>query len=118
MVHTVVAGDTLFGLSFQYDVPLEDIYALNGLNSQSILSIGQQIIVKAGTGTQAPAQQPTAVPTAAPTEAAAPTQPAAATPPQPAEGTPQTPATHRRSDSGSNPRRRGVQPGDFVYLCV
>ena len=91
VVHTVVAGDTLFGLSFQYNVPLEDIYALNGLNSQSILSIGQQIIVKAGTGTQAPAQQPTAVPTAAPTEAAAPTQPAAATPPQPAEGTPQTP---------------------------
>lgn len=91
-VHTVVAGDTLFGLSFQYNVPLEEIYALNGLNSQSILSIGQQIIIKAGAGTQAPPQQPAAAPTAAPaTQAAAPTQAAAATPAQPGEATPQTP---------------------------
>ena len=87
IVHTVVAGDTLFGLSFQYNVSLDDIYALNGLNSQSLLSIGQQIIIKAGTGTQVPAQQPTAAPTAAPT------QPVAGTTPQtpPAEATPQTP---------------------------
>jgi LysM repeat protein len=86
VVHTVVANDTLFGLSFQYNVPLDTIYALNGLNSQSILSIGQKIIIKAGTGTQVPAQQPTAAPTAAPA------QPAAETTPQaPAEATPQTP---------------------------
>ena len=82
LVHTVVAGDTLFGLSIQYGVSLDDIYALNGLNSQSILSIGQQIIIKAGTGTQVPAQQPTAAPTAEATQAAAATtpQPGAATP--------------------------------------
>jgi LysM repeat protein len=85
LVHTVVAGDTLFGLSLQYNVPLDQIYALNGLNSQSILSIGQQIIIKAGTGTQVPAQQPTAAPTAAPA------QPTAETPQQPGEATPQTP---------------------------
>jgi LysM repeat protein len=83
IVHTVVAGDTLFALSFQYNVSLDDIYALNGLNSQSILSIGQQIIIKAGAGTQVPAQQPTAAPTAAPTQSAEATQ-------QPAEATPQT----------------------------
>ncbi len=71
VVHTIVAGDTLFALSFQYDVPLEDIYTLNGLNSQSILQIGQQIIIKAGPGGQVPAQ-PTAAPTTAP-EAAQPT---------------------------------------------
>jgi LysM repeat protein len=82
IVHTVVAGDTLFALSIQYNVPLDDIYALNGLNSQSILSIGQQIIIKAGAGTQAPAQQPTEAPTAAPT------QPAEATPEQAVEATP------------------------------
>ena len=87
IVHTVVAGDTLFALSFQYDVPLDQIYALNGLNSQSILSIGQQIIIKAGTGTQATAQQPTAAPTAASTQAAE------ATPQQAAEATPQAPVT-------------------------
>lgn len=86
IVHTVVAGDTLFALSFQYDVPLDQIYALNGLNSQSILSIGQKIIIKAGTGTQVPSQQPTAAPTAVPTQAAA------ATPQLTVEATPQTPA--------------------------
>lgn len=85
LVHTIVAGDTLFALSLQYNVPLDDIYALNGLNSQSILSIGQKVIIKAGTGTQVAAQQPTAAPTAAPT------QPAEATPQQTGEATPQTP---------------------------
>jgi LysM repeat protein len=90
LVHTVVANDTLFGLSFQYNVPLDTIYALNGLNSQSILSIGQKIIIKAGAGTTVPAQQPAAAPTAAPT--IAPTPAAAGTTPQPpAETTPQTP---------------------------
>ncbi len=81
IMHTVVAGDTLFALSLQYNVPLDQIYALNGLNSQSILSIGQNIIIKAGAGTQVPAQQPTA----------APAQPAAATPQQTAAATTQTP---------------------------
>jgi hypothetical protein len=37
LVHTIVAGDTLFALSFQYDVPIDQIYTLNGLNLQSIL---------------------------------------------------------------------------------
>jgi LysM repeat protein len=87
IVHTVVAGDTLFALSFQYNVPLDEIYALNGLNSQSILSIGQQIIIKAGPGTQVPAQ-PTAAPTAAP-EAAQPTP----------AGTPNTAQTPAASDT-------------------
>jgi serine/threonine protein kinase len=55
IVHVVQAGDTLFGLSIQYNVPLEQIHALNNLNSQSILSIGQRIIIQAGTGTQSAA---------------------------------------------------------------
>ncbi len=72
VVHTVVAGDTLFAMSLQYNVPLDQIYALNNLNSQSILSIGQQIIIKSGSG--APPAQPTAAPPAAevPTQEAAP----------------------------------------------
>ena len=85
IVHTVVAGDTLFALAFQYDVPLDNIYALNGLDSQSILSIGQKIIIKAGAGTTVPAQ-----PTAAPQST---TQPEAGTTPEtPTEGTPAQPA--------------------------
>lgn len=68
IVHTVVAGDTLFGLSLQYNVALDDIYRYNGLNGQSILSIGQQIIIKPAAGAQPPAAQPpaTAAPTAQP----------------------------------------------------
>jgi LysM repeat protein len=86
IVHTVVAGDTLFGLSFQYNVSLDDIYALNGLNSQSILSIGQKIVIKGGAGAPAPAQ-PTAAPqpTAQPATDTTPQAPAEATPAQPAE---------------------------------
>jgi LysM repeat protein len=90
VVHTIVAGDTLFALSLQYNVAIEDIYALNGLNAQSLLSIGQQVIIKAGTGTQVPAAQATAAPaqpTTAPAQATA--APGEATTPQPADTTPQ-----------------------------
>ena len=89
VAHIVIAGDTLFGLSLQYNVPIEQIYQLNGLNSQSILSIGQKIIVKGGAG--APAAQPTAAPdaqpTAAPAQAGTPSAPeaGAATAAPPAE---------------------------------
>jgi LysM repeat protein len=82
VVHTIVSGDTLFGLSLQYNVPIEQIYQLNGLNSQSILSIGQKVIIKGGPG--APAVQPTAAPpaqpTAAPAQAATQSAPDAAVP--------------------------------------
>jgi len=45
IVHTVVAGDTLFGIALAYDVPVEQIYKLNGLDSSSILQIGQEIVI-------------------------------------------------------------------------
>ncbi len=59
VVHTVVAGDTLFGLALAYDVDVQDIYDLNGLTSASLLSIGQEIVIST-TGAVAP--QPTATP--------------------------------------------------------
>jgi LysM repeat protein len=59
VVHTVVAGDTLFGLALMYDVDVQDIYDLNGLTSASILSIGQEIVISTS-GAVAP--QPTATP--------------------------------------------------------
>ena len=62
IVHTIVAGDTLFGLSLQYNVSLDDILALNGLTKDSLLSIGQKVIIK-GTAGSTPAQ-PTAAPQA------------------------------------------------------
>lgn len=82
IVHTIAAGDTLFGLSFQYNVALDTILALNGLTKDSLLSIGQKIIIKGGTGA-APVQ-----PTAIPQPTAAPAQPTAAAG-QPVQPTPQ-----------------------------
>jgi LysM repeat protein len=90
IVHTIAAGDTLFGLSFQYNVGVDTLLALNGLTKDSLLSIGQKIIIKGGTGT-APVQptaapQPTAPvsPTAAAGQPAQPTSPPTAAAGQPA----------------------------------
>ncbi len=115
VVHTVVAGDTLFGLSFQYDVPLDQIYALNGLNAQSLLSIGQKIIIKPGTGTTVPAAQPTAAP-AQPTAQAQPTAaPGEATPvPPPANTTPQALATA----PAAAPTQAAAEASNTSVLCV
>ena len=33
IVHTVVSGDTLFGIALAYDIPVDDIYELNNLDS-------------------------------------------------------------------------------------
>lgn len=70
IVHTIVAGDTLFGLSLQYNVALDDILAYNGLTKESILSIGQEIIIKPATGAQPPAQPQATTAPAQPTVAA------------------------------------------------
>jgi LysM repeat protein len=108
IVHTVIAGDTLFGLSLQYDVPLDQIYALNGLTADSILSIDQKIIIKGGAGV--PAAAPT--PTPAQPEVT-PAAPAEATLAAPAEGTPAAPPTP--------PEPAATQPaatGDKSQLCL
>ena len=54
VVHVVQSGDTLFALSLAYNVQIDQIYSLNNLSSSSILSIGQKIIMKAGSGATAP----------------------------------------------------------------
>lgn len=41
--HIIQKGDTLYGLSRKYGIPLSKLYALNGLNEQSILHIKQKI---------------------------------------------------------------------------
>lgn len=60
VVHTVVAGDTLFGLALEYGVSVDQIYELNNLGPQSILSIGQEIVISVSGGAAAPV--PTATP--------------------------------------------------------
>ncbi len=42
-IHTVKKGESLWAISKRYSVSLDDIYAANGLNKNSVLSIGQQI---------------------------------------------------------------------------
>ena len=44
-IHVVQKGDTLWELSQQYDVPLQDILNANGLNQSSVLVIGQAVII-------------------------------------------------------------------------
>jgi LysM repeat protein len=61
IVHTVVSGDSLYAIAFQYNTTLEEILRLNNMSKSDLLSIGQKIVVKAGSGGQ-PAVQPTAAP--------------------------------------------------------
>ena len=67
VTHTVVAGDTLTGLSLLYDIPVEVIVSANNLTNVDSLDIGQVLIIPAeGTevvATTEPAAEATAVPT-------------------------------------------------------
>lgn len=51
--HTVKKGDNLWSISKRYNVPLDEIYAANDLNKNSVLRVGQriQIPVEGGTAT-------------------------------------------------------------------
>jgi len=66
-VHTVQAGDTLFGMALAYGVTVDQIMQLNNLQAGDYLQIGQELVVKgpAGPPTPTAAPQPTAAPTAA-----------------------------------------------------
>ena len=68
VVHIVGPSDTLYGISLQYGVPYDDLLQLNNLSRTSILTIGQAIVVKAGTGTVAPTSAAPATATSAPTQ--------------------------------------------------
>ncbi len=43
--HTVVKGDTLWGISRKYDITVADLCKANGINENSVLSIGKQLVV-------------------------------------------------------------------------
>ena len=50
-VHVVKAGDTIFGLSLQYQVPMDQILQLNGLTKDSLIHIGQELVISAARAT-------------------------------------------------------------------
>jgi type IV pilus biogenesis/stability protein PilW len=43
--HQVTAGETMFGISFQYNIRLERFMAWNSLTEQSKLRVGQQVLI-------------------------------------------------------------------------
>lgn len=49
--YTVKRGDNLWSIAKRYDVSLNEIYAANGLNENSVLRIGQQIQIPVEGGT-------------------------------------------------------------------
>jgi LysM repeat protein len=66
--HTVQSGDTLGSISLQYDVPLEDIMAANGISDPNFLQANQVLVIPiGGLPTATPAPTATATPNIAPT---------------------------------------------------
>jgi spore germination protein YaaH len=45
IVHVVQPGDTIMSLALQYNVSVDQINQLNGLNANSLLHIGQELII-------------------------------------------------------------------------
>ncbi len=83
IVHDVEPGDTLLGIAGRYGVELDELLAVNGLESESILAIGQLVVITMISPTPpliratptvkaAPAPSPTSRPLDAPAGAAPP----------------------------------------------
>lgn len=45
IVHTVIAGQTLYTIANLYDVAVDDLLLLNNLTTESLLSIGQELTI-------------------------------------------------------------------------
>ncbi|MBN2007183.1 MAG: LysM peptidoglycan-binding domain-containing protein [Anaerolineae bacterium] len=89
IVHTVVEGDTLFGISLSYDVSVDELlqYNAGSLTRDGFLSIGQEIVIRPGAG----GITPTATPAPVETPAVPETTPEANTPITPTTGIPAAP---------------------------
>jgi len=74
VVHTVQAGETLNMISQQYDVSIDDIMLMNGMDNPNFISVGQQLTIPVGgipTPTTAAPTEVVALPSPIPTEPAA-----------------------------------------------
>ncbi len=70
ITHTVLPGDSFLGLAVTYDLTLEEFYEVSGLDENSILQIGQEVIVgfrpqpqEVGGSTNPPAELASLTPT-------------------------------------------------------
>jgi LysM repeat protein len=61
--YIVQAGDSLSGIAFQFDVPVEDIMRANGLTDADLLFVGQELIIPIGGLPETPAFTPVPTPT-------------------------------------------------------
>jgi LysM repeat protein len=52
--HTVVAGDTVSGLAYRYDVSISRIIAANGLDSRALIRLGQRLTIPGPADSAAP----------------------------------------------------------------
>jgi len=87
IVHVVQPGDTLAAIAIAYDLTYDDFYAISGLNSGSLLQIGQEVTVGAqpqpaesGGSTDAPVELTTPLPTMPPLPTMIPTSKPTITP--------------------------------------
>ncbi|MFO7682813.1 MAG: LysM peptidoglycan-binding domain-containing protein [Chloroflexota bacterium] len=78
VIHVVTAGDTVIGIGTRYDLTVDGFYEVSGLNENSVLQPGQEIVVghqprpqEVGGSTNLPGELESATPTALPTETAA-----------------------------------------------
>ncbi len=71
-VYIVQPGDSLSGIAFRFDVPIEDIMRANGLSNPDLLSVGQELIIPLG---GLPPATPTQPITPTPTETPLPFEP-------------------------------------------
>ncbi len=115
VIHTVQRGQTLMMIAGSYRVPLEDILRYNNLTEDSILRIGQQIIVVPPQVTATVTAQGTAA-TATATPPASPTAPPRATPTTTARPGP-TPTIGRVAAATTPPRGRGPRPLDLALAA-
>jgi LysM repeat protein len=45
IVYEAVAGDSMFGIAARFDIPIEELYRLNSLDSSSVITIGQRLVL-------------------------------------------------------------------------
>lgn len=73
VVHVVQAGETLNMISQQYDVSVDDIMLVNGMDNPNFIAVGQQLTIPVGgipEPTVAPTETAAALPSPIPTEPA------------------------------------------------
>jgi LysM repeat protein len=73
LIHIVQSGETISGLSQKYDVPAQDIIAVNQIQNPNFLQLGTELVIPLG----GPAEEatPTLTPVPTPTETPIPFEP-------------------------------------------